>query len=44
MKEFTTSNHPWALKFREYAMKAFGVNFSGPPPLLNEMIVGWYEN
>jgi hypothetical protein len=43
MKEFATSNHPWAIKFREYAKKAFGTDFSGPPSPLNEIIVDWYE-
>jgi hypothetical protein len=28
LKEYATSNHPWAIKFREYAKKAFGVDFS----------------
>src|SRR5512133_1852355 len=36
LKEFATSNHPWAVKFREFAKKAFGIDFtSGPPPSLN---------
>ena len=39
MKEFATSNHPWATNFREYAKKAFGIDFSGPPSPLNEIIV-----
>ena len=43
LKEFATSNHPWAINFREYAKKAFGVDFSGPPSPLNEIIVDWYE-
>jgi hypothetical protein len=43
MKEFTTSNHTWAVKFREYAKKAFGIDFSGPSPTPNEIIVDWYE-
>ncbi len=25
MKEFAASNHPWAIKFREYAKKAFSI-------------------
>ena len=41
LKEFATSNHPWAVKFREYAKKAYGIDFSGPPPALNENIVDW---
>jgi fido (protein-threonine AMPylation protein) len=27
MKEFATSNHPWVVKFREYAKKAFRYRF-----------------
>ena len=41
LKEYATSNHPWAIKFREFVKKAFGVDFSGPPPQLNENIVDW---
>jgi hypothetical protein len=41
LKEYATSNHPWAIKFREFVKKAFGVDFSGPPPPLNENIVYW---
>ena len=42
LKEFATSNHPWAIKFREFGKKAFGIDFSGPPPPpLNENIVDW---
>jgi hypothetical protein len=41
--EFATSNHPWAVKFREFANKAFGIDFSGPPPPLNENIVDWKQ-
>ena len=43
MKEFATSNHLWAVKFREYAKKAFGIDFSGAPSHLNEIIPEWYE-
>jgi hypothetical protein len=43
MKEFATSNHPRAIKFREYAKKAFDIDFSGPPPPLDEIIVDWYK-
>jgi hypothetical protein len=43
LKEFAISNHPWAIKFREFAKKAFGIDFSGPPSPLNEMIIDWYE-
>jgi hypothetical protein len=41
LKEFATSNHPLAIKFRGFAKKAFGIDFSGPPPPLNENIVDW---
>jgi hypothetical protein len=42
LKEFATSTHPWAIKFREYAKKAYGIDFSGPtPPPLNENIADW---
>jgi hypothetical protein len=43
LKEFGTSNHPWAVKFREYVKKAFGIDFSLPTPLLNENIVDWNQ-
>jgi hypothetical protein len=43
-KEFATSNHPWAIKFREFATKAFGIGFSGRPPPLNENIVDWKQS
>ena len=33
-KEFTTSNHPWAVKFREFAKSPYGIDFIGPPPPL----------
>ena len=41
LKEFATSNHPWAVRFREYANKAYDIDFSGPPPPFNEPIVDW---
>jgi hypothetical protein len=41
LKEFATSNHPWAIKFREFPKKVFGIDFSGPPPPLNENIIDW---
>jgi hypothetical protein len=43
LKEFATSSHPWAAKFREFAKKAFGIDFSGPPLPLNENIVDWTQ-
>jgi hypothetical protein len=42
LKEFATSNHSWAVKFLEFAKKAYGVDFTGPPPL-NENIVNWQQ-
>jgi len=45
LKEFSISDHPWAIKFRKFAFEAFGIDFSaGPPPPLNELLVDWYEN
>jgi hypothetical protein len=43
LKEFATSNHPWAIKFRGFAKKAFGIDLSGPPPPLNANIVNWNQ-
>jgi hypothetical protein len=43
LKEFATSNHPWAIKFREFAKKAFGMDFSARPAPLNENIIDWNE-
>ena len=43
LKEFATSNHPWAVKFRKYAKKANIIDFAGPPPPLNEIIIDWHE-
>jgi len=43
LKEFATSNHPWAVRFREFAIKAYGIDFSGPMPPLNEKIIDWNE-
>jgi hypothetical protein len=39
LKEFAISNHPWAIMFREFAMKASGIDFLGAPPPLNENII-----
>jgi hypothetical protein len=44
LKEFATSNHPWGIKFREFAKNAFGIDFSGPPSPLNENIVDWHQS
>jgi hypothetical protein len=44
LKEFSTSSHPWAIRFRKFAKEAFGIDFSlGSPPPLNELIVDWNE-
>jgi hypothetical protein len=42
-KEIATSNHQWAVRFRDYAKKAHGVDFAGPLPPPNENIVDWQE-
>jgi len=42
-EEFATSNHPWAIKFREYAKKAYAVDLTGSPPPPNENIVAWEQ-
>ena len=42
-KEFATSDHPWAIRFRDYAKKAFGIDTTGPPPPPNENIANWHE-
>ncbi len=42
LKEFFTSSHPWAIKFRKFFKEAFGVDLeSVPPPPLNELIKDW---
>jgi len=41
--EFAISNHSWAVRFRDYAKKAYGIDFAGPPPSLNENRVDWYK-
>ncbi|MFZ0511250.1 MAG: hypothetical protein WAM14_06565, partial [Candidatus Nitrosopolaris sp.] len=43
LKEIGTSNHPWAIKFREHAKKAYGLDFSGPPLPLNEKVIDWNQ-
>jgi len=40
-KEFATSMHPWAVKFRDSANKMYAIDFTGPPPPLNENVVDW---
>jgi hypothetical protein len=40
LKEYATSSHPWAIKFRKFVMEAFGIDSSsGSPPPLNDLIV-----
>ena len=34
---------PCAVKFREFAKEAFGIDFSSSPPALNENIVDWKQ-
>ncbi len=44
LKEYATSSHPWAIKFRKFVMDAFGIDLSsGQPPPLNDLIVDWSE-
>src|SRR5574341_2478977 len=43
LKEFGTSSHPWAVKFRDFAKKAYGIDFYGTPLPLNENIIDWNE-
>jgi hypothetical protein len=41
-KVLTTSNDPWAVKFRDHLKKVHGIDLStGHPPLLNKMMVDW---
>jgi hypothetical protein len=44
LKEFATSNHSWAVKFREFTTKAFGIDFSGPTSPLNENTIDWNQS
>jgi hypothetical protein len=45
LKEYATSSHPWAIKFRKFVMEAFGIDLSsGSPPPLNDLIVFWNES
>ena len=40
----STSNEPWAARFREHLKRAHGLDLLiGAPPLLNETIVDWLE-
>jgi hypothetical protein len=40
-KEFATSMHPWAVKFRDSAKTMYAIDFKGPAPPLNENVVDW---
>jgi hypothetical protein len=42
-KEFSASNHPWVVRFREYAHKMYAIDFTAPPPPLNENVVDWEQ-
>ena len=45
LKEYATSSHPWAIKFRKFVIEAFGIDLSTGPPLpLNELITNWSES
>jgi hypothetical protein len=45
LKEYATSSHPWAIKFRKFVNEAFGIDLSAGPPLpLNDLIVDWSES
>jgi hypothetical protein len=39
-RTLSTSNDPWAIKFRNMLTKAHGVDFTKPMPL-NEMVADW---
>ena len=41
-KTIGTSTDPWAVKFREFLMKAHGIDVSKPAPL-NEQVVDWHD-
>jgi hypothetical protein len=41
-KVIGSSTDPWAVRFREFAMKAHGVDFSKPAPP-NELISDWHD-
>jgi hypothetical protein len=44
-KDFAMSDHPWAIKFWEFAKEAFGIDIkkvTSPPPL-NDLVVDWYK-
>src|ERR671924_2114853 len=40
-KEFATSMHPWAVKFRDSATTMYAIDFTGPAPPPNENVVDW---
>jgi hypothetical protein len=41
-KTIGTSTDPWAVAFREFLMKAHGIDVSKPAPL-NEQVVDWHD-
>ena len=44
LKEYATSNHPWAIKFRKFCREALGIDLSAAAdstPPLNELVVSW---
>jgi hypothetical protein len=41
-KVLGSSTDPWAVRFREFAAKAHGIDFSKPMPL-NELISDWQD-
>ena len=41
--ELARTNHPWAVRFHEFAIKAYCIDFSTPTPPLNENIIDWNE-
>ncbi len=44
IRALSTSNEPWAVRFREHLKRALGLYLLiGAPPLLNEMVVDWRE-
>jgi hypothetical protein len=44
LKEFSTLNHSWAIKFRKFTKEDFEINFSAGHTLpLNEILVDWNE-
>ncbi len=42
LKALGSSTDPWAVKLREFLLKAHGIDFSKPAPL-NEQVVDWHD-